>query len=85
MTVLAQGERLYGASFIPRVGDKVEFLSDLQTEKGPSAGSVISVDREAHTATIRHSDHPGETFRWVGVKVDYFVIAYDGRPLWVLK
>jgi len=85
MDFLAQGERLHGAAFIPRVGEKVEFCSDLQTEKGPSAGSIIAVDRDARTAIIRHSDHPGETFRWGDIKVNYFVIAHDGRPLWVLK
>jgi hypothetical protein len=77
-------ERLPNASFVPKVGDKVEFRSDIQTEKGPSAGSVIAVDRNALTATIRHSDHPGETFKWRDVEVEYYTIAHDGRPLWVL-
>jgi hypothetical protein len=84
MEFLFPGERLQGAAFIPRVGDKVEFHSDLQTEKGPSAGSVIAVDRDARTAVIRHSDHPGETFNWGDVKVDYYKIAHDGRPFWML-
>lgn len=78
------GERLDAPAFIPRIGDKVEFHSDQQTEKGPSAGSVIDVDREAHTVTIRHSDHPGETFNWADLKVEYFSIAHDGRPFWML-
>jgi hypothetical protein len=77
-------ERLYGALFKPNVNDKIEFHSDIQTEKGPSTGEVISINCCAQTATIRHSDHPGETFRWADVEVSYFVIAYDGRPLWVL-
>jgi hypothetical protein len=85
MEALFKGERLHGAAFVPRVGDRVEFRSDRQTEKGPSAGSVTATDRDARTATIRHSDHPGETFRWGCVKVAYFVIAHDGSPLWVLE
>ena len=85
MEALHKGERLHGAAFVPRVGEKVEFRSDRQTEKGPSAGSVIAVDRDAKTVTIRHSDHPGEAFQWAHVKVAYFVIAPDGLPLWVLE
>jgi hypothetical protein len=85
MIALWQGERLYGAGFVPRVGERVEFCSDKQTEKGPSAGRVIAVDRDARTATIRHSDHPGEMFNWGDVKVAYFVVAHDGSPLWVLE
>jgi hypothetical protein len=79
------GDRLDAPFFIPRVGDKVEFHSDRQTEKGPSAGSIIAVDRDQKTATIRHSDHPGETFSWGDVKVEYFSIAHDGRPFWMLS
>lgn len=78
------GTRLDGAAFIPRVGDRVEFQSDRQTEKGPSAGSVIAVDREAHTAVIRHSDHPGETFRWQDVRVAYCRLRGPGDTFWAL-
>lgn len=78
------GERLNGPAFIPCVGDKVEFRSDRQTEKGPSAGSVIAVDRDARTVTIRHSDHPGETFKWADVKVEYFSRSHDDKPFWML-
>jgi hypothetical protein len=60
---------MHGAAFIPRVGDRVEFWSDRQTEKGPSSGSVVAVDRARRTATIRHSDHPGEVFEWAKVRV----------------
>ncbi len=81
---MAVGERLERPFFVPMVGDKVEFHSDQQTEKGPSAGSVIAVDKEQETATIRHSDHSGETFSWRDVKVEYFSIAHDGRPFWML-
>lgn len=77
--------RLDGAAFIPRVGDRVEFRSDRQTEKGPSAGSVIAVDREARTAAIRHSDHAGETFRWQDVQVDFCRLGDPRGTYWSLK
>jgi hypothetical protein len=78
------GERIVECPFIPSVGDRVEFLNDRLTEKGPSSGSVISVDRDSHTIIIRHSDHPGETFSWSEVRVRYFSIAHDGCPLWAV-
>jgi hypothetical protein len=40
--------------FAPRVGDHVDFASDRQTEKGPSAGSVVIVSD--NQVAIRHSD-----------------------------
>lgn len=36
------------------VGDHVEFLSDYQTEKGPSAGTCVIV--EGDRVAIKHSD-----------------------------
>lgn len=84
MDFMFPGERMQGAAFIPRVGDKVEFHSDRQTEKGPSAGSVIAVDRDARTVTIRHFDHPGESFKWADVKVEYFSRSHDDKPFWML-
>ena len=85
MEILGKGERLNGCAFIPRVGERVEFRSDRQTEKGPSGGMITQVNRDDRTATIRHSDHPGETFSWANVRVAYFVISHDGAPLWVLE
>jgi hypothetical protein len=41
------------------------------TQKGPSAGTVLSCDWNKHTCVIRHSDHPGETF--------YMKKSRDGR------
>jgi hypothetical protein len=82
--IISLGESFEGAAFVPKIGDKVEFLSDRQTEKGPSSGTVLAVDRDTKTATIRHSDHPGETFRWSDVSARRFTIAHDGRPLWQL-
>lgn len=68
----------------PKRGDKVEFLSDLQTEKGPSSGVVTTADWDAGLVTIRHSDHPGELFDWAAIKVASFGTASDGSPLWQL-
>jgi hypothetical protein len=42
--------------FMPFVGSVVEFLSDRQTEKGPSAGTVISCNWKNNTCVIRHSE-----------------------------
>lgn len=77
-------ERFSKAAFVPKVGDTVEFHSDRQTEKGPSGGSVIAVDRETQTAVIRHSDHPGETFKWGDVKVEYVHFKEPGKTFWLL-
>ena len=41
-------------NFEPQVGDKVEFVSDRQTEKGPSSGLVVAVEDDQ--VAIRHSD-----------------------------
>jgi hypothetical protein len=68
----------------PQVGDKVEFLSDRQTEKGPSAGTVRRANWQSGMVTIRHSDHPGEEFDWARVAIKKFALAKDGRPLWQL-
>lgn len=68
----------------PKIGDKVEFFSDLQAEKGPSSGSVTAADWQSGLVEIRHSDHPGEMFDWAKVKVSEFGTALDGRPLWQL-
>lgn len=78
------GERIIGCTFMPRVGDRIEFLGDRLTEKGPSSGSITVVDRDARTFTARHSDHPGETFGWDDARVQYFTIAHDGFPFWAV-
>lgn len=79
------GMKLDGAAFVPRAGDTIEFRSDRQTEKGPSSGSVTSVDRQARTAVIRHSDHPGESFCWKDVKVAYCRLRGPGNTFWMLE
>lgn len=66
-----------------KIGDAVEFLSDRQTEKGPSAGRVI--ERSHKTVTIEHSDHPGECFAAAKLSVERLSKHYmDGAPLWML-
>lgn len=77
-------EKFESPAFAPRVGDRVEFCSDRQTEKGPSAGTVIEVDRKEHTCVIRHSDHPGEEFRWADVKAKYVRFRGPGDTFWML-
>ena len=50
------------------VNDVCEFISDTQTEKGPSSGRVTYADDEF--IAIAHSDHPGEFFRRDQLKVN---------------
>lgn len=52
-----------------QIGDRVEFESDMQTEKGPSGGTVITATENA--VVIAHSDHPGETFERHDLQVSY--------------
>ena len=67
-----------------REGDCVEFISDKQTEKGPSSGTVTNVT--ADNVTIQHSDHPGETFSKRKLRVKGEVRHRDGiRKLWLLS
>lgn len=70
--------------FLPMVGDKIEFLTDAQTEKGPSAGSVIKCNYRENWCLIRHSDHPGERFDFAKVIVARTTKAHDARRLWQL-
>lgn len=71
--------------FIPSAFDYVEFLSDRQTEKGPSSGQVTWTDYAAGTCVIRHSDHPGETFRIKDVRSVRLSHRPGGAPLWILE
>ena len=84
MSEIPGGFRFDKPAFIPRVGDRVEFLSDCQTEKGPSAGSVVSVDRGRREVIIKHSDHPGELFRWQDLKVSYCRIRGPEDTFWAM-
>ena len=59
------------------VGDVCEFVSDLQTEKGPSSGRVTFVDHDF--VVIAHSDHPGQPFKKKDLKVNYG----RNKPQWV--
>lgn len=69
---------------VMRAGDCVEFISDLQTEKGPSTGYIAEVDDT--TVRIRHSDHLGESFESTELIVKMETRYRDGlRKLWILK
>ena len=67
-----------------RVGDCVEFLSDRQTEKGPSAGTVTK--RDGNKVVIKHSDHPGEEFDISTLRMRGELRHRDGiSKLWLLS
>lgn len=66
-----------------RVGDAVEFMTDMQTEKGPSAGTIIDVDNR--NVVISHSDHPGEVFEKSKLKCKGCYRHKDGLSvLWIM-
>jgi hypothetical protein len=70
--------------FMPAVGDIVEFLSDQQTEKGPSSGSILSVDYRNDRCVIEHSDTK-ETFAISKLQVRKFTRHRnhpDRKPYW---
>jgi hypothetical protein len=72
--------------FMPRLGDIVEFLSDRQTEKGPSSGEVVAVDYKKNTCRIRHSDTE-EAFYCPTVRVRSYTRHRnhaDRKPYWGL-
>lgn len=65
------------------VGDVVEFDSDLQTEKGPSSGTIKEVD--GTRILVAHSDAE-EWFDGTKLIVSEKTTAADGkRPLWIMK
>ena len=63
-------------------GDLVEFLSDKQTEKGPSSGKIVDVDGDK--VVIAHSDDPVEVFFAQEIKVHSRNVNDDGKILWLL-
>lgn len=67
-----------------RINDHVDFTSDLQTEKGPSAGFITNVDTKQ--VTIKHSDHPGEVFD-IETLIVLKKTSYKGSQeiLWILR
>ncbi len=71
--------------FLPQAFDYVEFLSDQQTEKGPSSGRVISTNYTTRTCVIQHSDHPGETFNIDEVRYERLSHKPTGESLWILE
>lgn len=72
--------------FMPTPGDIVEFLTDRQTDKGPSSGTVFSADYKSGKCVIKHSDETREF-----VMADIIVEKYtsqrnhpDKKPYWGL-
>ena len=65
-----------------KAGDYVEFMSDRQTEKGPSAG-VIKISR-GNDLLIKHSDCT-EEFRADQLIVERETTHRKGGVLWMLK
>lgn len=63
-------------------GDHVDFGSDAQTEKGPSSGKVVKVEKGF--VTIAHSDDPGERFKAAKLKVRGIGRHRDGGVVWML-
>ncbi|HET8550890.1 MAG TPA: hypothetical protein VFM97_00250 [Gammaproteobacteria bacterium] len=53
---------------LPQVGDRVEFDSDRQTEKGPSGGEIIAVDGDR--VQVAHSDAQ-EWFDWPSLQGEW--------------
>jgi hypothetical protein len=78
MLAITNGEVII--EFMPRVGSVVSFLSDRQTEKGPSTGTVLSCNWKEGTCVISHSDHPGETFVMKKVEVVKFIRKNPNDP-----
>ena len=65
---------------LPKAGDRVEFLSDRQTEKGPSAGK-ITISRGTQIL-ISHSDC-SEEFCVDDLVIDRKTRHHRGGTLWV--
>ena len=61
-------------------GDIVEFLSDLQTEKGPSSGTCVA--NHGDVVIIDHSDAYGDSFKIKELRVKHFKKYEDGRRYW---
>lgn len=61
-------------------GDIVEFLSDLQTEKGPSSGACAA--NHGDVIIIDHSDVYGDRFKTGDLRIKYFKKHGDGKRYW---
>lgn len=67
-------------SGFPEAGDCIEFLSDKQTEKGPSAGTIhISCGKQL---LVKHSDCT-EEFNTDNLEIVRKTKGHDGRTLWM--
>lgn len=60
---LAKGKRK------PKAGDKITFEKDDKTEKGPSSGTIASVD--GGNVGIDHSDKTADPFEWDKLKAEW--------------
>lgn len=74
--------------FTPKVGDLVEFDSDLQIDKGPCTGNVSVVDET--TVTISFGSTDEATFKLDELQLKEYVQKEDrkvkkDRDLWILK
>jgi hypothetical protein len=67
-----------------KVDDQIEFLSDKQTEKGPSSGKVVAVGNK-DTVIIKHSDDPGELFTSSKLLVKSRTMKPGGIVHWTLE
>lgn len=63
-------------------GAVIEFLSDQQTDKGPSSGTCVSNDGE--TIVLSHSDTEHDEFRAEELRVERVGTTHDGRDYWAL-
>lgn len=79
--LIANGE-LNIASDRMKVGDYIEFLSDRQTEKGPSIGFVKTI--VGTRVLIQHSDC-SEEFNYNQLIVKKKTTHHDGGTLWILR
>lgn len=71
-----------------KVGDLIEFLSDKQTKKGPSSGSIIEIDTVEKSdiqigIVVKHSNHPGEWFPMSHLEHIRTIERDDGKILHV--
>lgn len=62
-------------------GDRVEFQSDLQTDKGPATGIVLV--RDGNKVAIKYSEGV-EWFNVNDLRVLEFIVRQDDR-LWMLE
>ena len=65
-----------------KAGDLIEFLSDRQTDKGPSSG--VCVRNNGSTLTLSHSDIDDDIWSVDKLRVERVGWTRDGRRYWAL-